>query len=129
MTMKSQRSKEGYFMLDHRASPGLPENIAHAVQPDLPVTFGRGLFEAPSLTCNHCEAMVVLNPDRQRERARCPKCSSYLCDRCGAAYQQTQQCMPFKAMIDEMQEKTALDQQAQRPIDVSGLIPDQLKGV
>lgn len=109
--MSSLKRKEGWLMLDHRNSPGLPEDIAHATQPDLPVSFGRGLFECPTVTCSHCEAMVVLNPLRNRERAYCAKCDSYICDHCAARRQAGAECKPFKQLVDEVQEAAFLELQ------------------
>ena len=81
--MTSKRSHEGLLILDHRDSPGVPDSMA--VQAGLPVGAGRGLFEAPTFTCQHCDAVVVINPKRNRERAWCKHCDHYLCDACGVA--------------------------------------------
>ena len=78
----NQRDKEGYFVLDHRNSPGVSD--AAAVASGLPPGAGIGLFEAPTITCSHCNAIVVLNPKRNRERAFCTGCDHYICDGCGA---------------------------------------------
>ena len=43
---------------------------------------GGGLFEAATTTCSHCQRIVVLNPDRTRERGYCRKCVHYICDEC-----------------------------------------------
>jgi hypothetical protein len=109
--MKSERSKEGWLMLDHRFSPGLPEGLVHASYPDLPVNAGKGLFEAPTKSCYHCQAMVVLNPKRQRERAKCPSCRQYICDNCGAAMLHGAACRPFEQWADETLEANVLAEQ------------------
>jgi hypothetical protein len=46
----SKRAHEGYLMRDHRAGGG-------------------ALFEAPVITCSHCQRGVIVNPGRTRERA------------------------------------------------------------
>src|SRR5262245_56104945 len=71
--------REGYLFLDHRASPGLPEDMARRMG----VRSGSTMNEIATLTCCHCRVVVVKNPLRQRERASCPKCNfKYLCDIC-----------------------------------------------
>jgi hypothetical protein len=76
----------GYLMIDHRASPGLPEDIALQNGLD-PKQVGEGkIFEAATLTCSHCKCTVVKNPLRVRERAKCSKCGwHYICDICAVA--------------------------------------------
>ena len=91
--MFNRRSLEGYLMIDHRESPGLD----HPTMPIGKETF----FESATINCSHCERMVVLNPQRTRERAYCPKCDAYLCDACGAERVRTGVCKPFKQVIDE----------------------------
>lgn len=44
---------------------------------------GGGEQHTPTLTCAHCNTVVLLNPNRRRERARCRRCNSYVCDRPG----------------------------------------------
>ena len=85
--MKSKSRFEGYLMVDHRASPGIPEDVARAAGRD-PRFSGEGkLFEAATMTCWHCQNIVVLNPERRRARAYCPKCDNYICDGCEALRQ------------------------------------------
>ncbi len=76
-------TRTGYLMVDHRASPGLTEEQArfNCYDPDL-AKEGR-LFEADTLTCAHCPAIVIKNPERTRERYSCQKCGGhYVCDTC-----------------------------------------------
>lgn len=81
------RNKEhGYLMIDHRASPGLPEEIARKNGLDPRYCKEGQVFEASTLTCAHCRTVVVKNPFRTRERASCPKCNfHYICDACALA--------------------------------------------
>lgn len=94
--------RTGYLFVDHRASPGLPEDVARASGYD-PLHCKEGkLFEADTLTCAHCRTGVVKNPLRTRERASCFKCGHhYICDICAAQmlhpdYDHT----PFERLVD-----------------------------
>lgn len=100
--MAGKRDKEGYLLIDHRNSPGIPPEMALAA--GYPVGAGVGLFEAPTYTCSHCQAVVVLNPKRNRDRAYCQKCDHYICDDCGAAMGQTKECHPFEKLADTVLE-------------------------
>lgn len=68
--MPSKTNRQGYFMIDHRAGYGTDAVPAGAV------------LEANTLTCSHCQAQVIVRPERLRARAYCPKCDHYICDRC-----------------------------------------------
>ena len=98
--MNSKRSHEGYFVTDHRGSPGVPDEIVMAQ--GLVAGAGKGLFESATFTCNHCESVVVKNPDRSRERAWCKKCDHYICDGCGSKLHLTGVCYPFKSMVQDI---------------------------
>jgi hypothetical protein len=104
--MKSLRSHEGYFLLDHRNSPGMPDAVAIAT--GLPAGAGQGIFEAPSYTCRHCQRIVILNPKRNRERAYCRGCDHMICDDCGAERARTLTCRTFDQMVDEMLSKASI---------------------
>jgi hypothetical protein len=108
---RTKRQREGYLMIDHRNSPGMDE--ASMVAAGLPADAGRGLFESPTATCNHCCAQVVLNPNRTRERAYCRACDSYLCDACGVERARTLTCTTIDQRMNDM--LTA----AERQTDVS----------
>lgn len=98
-------------MLDHRAGAGLPEDLA--VLAGLPYFSGRGMFEAPTFTCSHCNTVVVLNPMRNRDRAYCGKCDHYVCDGCGAIRAQDGgKCKTFNQIIEEVQENAARAEQS-----------------
>jgi hypothetical protein len=104
--MTTLREQEGYFMMDHRESPGIPDEVV--VQAELPVGSGKGLFEAPTYTCKHCHAVVVMNPKRNRERAFCRGCNHLLCDGCGIERAFTGECRTMDQKIDDMLKKVAL---------------------
>lgn len=60
--MRSLRSRENYLLIDQSACLG-----------------GRK-EENATLTCCHCQAQVIINPLRTRERNFCRKCYAYVCD-------------------------------------------------
>lgn len=60
----SKRSREGYLLIDNRVSGG-------------------ELQELPTITCAHCNVVVVLNMQRTRPRGHCWKCAAYVCDKPG----------------------------------------------
>jgi hypothetical protein len=105
--MFSKRELEGTLIIDHRQGEGIsPEQAARAGHGTMPVARGR-LFESPTINCSHCEALVVLNPDRSRSRGYCPKCDRYVCDRCEAERVRTGVCRPFKQVIDRFMDAAA----------------------
>lgn len=52
--------------------------------------------EFHTLTCCHCNRVVVLKPERARERGWCAKCNHYVCDHavCNA------ECNPIQEAIE-----------------------------
>lgn len=79
-------TNEGYLLIDNRDAPGSPGVPAGAV------------FESATITCLHCNGVVVLNPNRKRPRGYCAKCGGYVCDTpaCGL------ECRPFQKLIDQL---------------------------
>ena len=81
---------EGYLLIDHRFSPGVPEDIARAQGFDPLEMRGGKILEAKSLSCAHCRTTIIKNPFRTRARESCPKCcdvmgnAMYICDYCYA---------------------------------------------
>lgn len=100
--MQSKSTHEGYLLIDHRDSPGIPESLARAV--GMPPGAGGGIFEAATYTCNHCCRVVVINHLRTRERAYCSKCDHYICDGCGATKALTGECRTMEQIIEQTQE-------------------------
>lgn len=98
--MRSKRSLEGEILIDHRASPGLDALTAHAFGIEPERVKGGEVFEAALITCGHCQATVVINPDRQRARAWCSKCDHYICDECAARLHLTLVCTTVARRID-----------------------------
>ena len=97
----SERSLEGWVMIDHRAGGGVNQEALYRVGLNAPGVPAGALFEAPTITCSHCGGAFIINPLRTRERARCSKCHHYLCDGCGAAFKYSLECRPFKQLVDE----------------------------
>ena len=84
-SISNKHLHEGYLMVDHRASPGLTPEEAMALG-YTNATVGEGqLYETKTNHCSHCGTVVIMNPDRTRERAFCQACSKYICDNCGIA--------------------------------------------
>jgi len=109
--MKSKRSLEGYLQIDHRESPGVPNEMTAAINAQLPPARAFPFvgphvnFESTVVTCSHCHAIIILNPDRSRERHYCAKCDHYVCDRPSCVME----CRPLNQLIDEIQEQAAKD--------------------
>jgi len=76
----------GYLLIDHRASPGLPEDVALLAGYDPRFTGEGKVYEVNTMTCSHCGSSVVPNPMRIRPRAKCLECDNreghYICDGC-----------------------------------------------
>ena len=81
----SKKSYDGYLMVDHRSSPGIPEDLANKLGLDPLHSRGGALAEYATTGCPHCGAHVIFNPQRTRDRAWCSKCDRYICDWCDAA--------------------------------------------
>lgn len=110
--MHSKRSQEGYLLLNHKDSPPIPDATLAAFSaatsaPPLPSGAGRGLFEAPTVTCSHCQKVSIINPLRNRERAYCAKCDHYICDGCGAAMKAGVACRPYAQLVAELYDQGA----------------------
>lgn len=101
--MKSKRSHEGYLLIDHSNSPGIPDDIGMPL--GLPAGFGRGRQELPTLTCNHCQKILIVNPLRNRERPHCRKCDHYICDECNVTRIVTGECRPYIQVVEDQHEK------------------------
>lgn len=84
MSLKSLKRHEGWLLLDHSASPGIPADIARKIGLD-PKLVGEGKrLEASTITCKHCGNAFIKNHDRKRPRGYCRLCDHYICDHCKA---------------------------------------------
>lgn len=104
-----ESSREGYLLIDHRASPGIPEKIVQRTA-FAGVNLGEGkLFEASTLTCGHCKTVQLKNTWRTRERGKCFKCMHYICDPCALAYKINLVCRPWDQVVqDQVTGKTVV---------------------
>lgn len=73
----------GYLQIDQRAA-------------------GLGVREADTYTCSHCNRVVVLNPERKRERYKCHGCSHHICDDCAALRIAGGSCRTMAQKVDEI---------------------------
>lgn len=85
----------GYLEIDQRAVPApLPPGVARH-------------FEADTYTCSHCQYVVILNPQRKRERYKCKGCSHHICDNCAADAVAGKPCKTFQQSMDEHLEQVS----------------------
>ena len=98
--MSTLRSLEGYIMIDHRNSPGVPDEVM--VKQGLIPGSGRGLFESATFTCPYCETVVIMNPDRSRPRGYDRKLDRYICDRCETVRVSGAPMKTMKQVADEI---------------------------
>ncbi len=97
----SKRKHEGYILVDHRESPGVPVDVTGPAGKNF-ISVAKGqTFESATVTCAHCNVIVVLNPNRTRERGYCQKCDQYVCDNPMCS----QDCRSFNRLLDTLQEQ------------------------
>jgi hypothetical protein len=103
MARRSKRSLEGYVQVDHRNSPGVrPEDLPAELRFSCVAVPGGVNYESATITCGHCQAGVILNPDRSRERGYCPKCDRYTCDNCELVRRLSGgECRTFERFADD----------------------------
>jgi ribosomal protein S27AE len=101
--MPLKRDREGYLLIDNRESPGVSPELVHQAGKagETPIVTAGQLFESATITCAHCNAVVILNPHRTRPRNYCAKCDHYVCDKPSCALE----CRPFKKVLDELYEQ------------------------
>ncbi len=101
--------REGYLLIDHQASPGIPEDVAEVLGMDPSLVREGKVLEAATLTCAHCKGAVVKNLWRVRERASCMKCrGKYICDACALeARLPDYNHAPFEQKVDVMKDLEA----------------------
>lgn len=65
---------------------------------------GGRMEEIPTMTCAHCDNVVILHPQRTRERGFCAKCNAYICDSppCHIS------CTPYMAIMEFATKSTDL---------------------
>lgn len=103
--MKNLNSHTGYLIIDHSESPGINENdVPQRLRSSTSIVKEGEIFERDTKNCSHCERLIILEPKRVRERARCHYCNHYICDECDRMLRVTGQCIPFKKVVDRAQE-------------------------
>lgn len=106
--MNSLRSQEGYLLVDHRYSPGIPDETAIKAGIPAGAAGADTVFEAATFTCADCEKVVIINRKRTRPRGYCPKCNHYLCDECEAIrFASGGECRNLKNYAEELRNQRA----------------------
>jgi hypothetical protein len=82
VSLKSLKRHEGWLLIDHSASPGIPYDVAIRMGVDPRGVAGGKKMEAATVSCKHCGGHVVKNPKRVRPRGYCRLCDHYICDAC-----------------------------------------------
>jgi hypothetical protein len=84
----------GWLLIENRHSPvALTQRLPNG---EVLVIAAGETFEAPTLTCAHCNCVTVLNPRRARPRSWCRKCNAYVCDAPGC----NAECTPTALCVD-----------------------------
>ena len=98
--MSSLKRHEGYLIIDNRGLPAVPRHPSGLF--DSPGA--NQVYECATVTCAHCNTIVILRPDRSRPRNYCRKCDAYICDNpaCLAG------CLPYDKLLDQLQEQDFL---------------------
>ena len=114
--MSSLKRREGYLIVDNSNGPGVSEEqLAKLPRKSSLVAVPEGKrLEAATHLCKHCQAIVILNKERKRERSSCAKCG-YLCDACGFLYGRDRVCRDMNRRLDELQEQAFRREQAGLP--------------
>ena len=97
----SKRAQEGYILIDHRAGPGISAEFIRRSGKEAPSVPEGSVFESATVTCSHCHAIVIMNPNRTRARAYCQRCDHYVCDSPVCAIE----CRPMNRLLDQIQEQ------------------------
>jgi len=93
--MSSLNRFAGELTIDHTFSPGIPPELAAQVQARGGIAAaGSTKVEVATYTCAHCNAIVLMRPDRTRDRSVCRKCMRVVCD------QHSLWCEPFARLAD-----------------------------
>src|SRR5215813_11404784 len=125
MAFSKELFEHGYLFIDHRASPGLPEDIARQCGYDPKLCEGGKIYESSTMRCSHCGTHVVKNPFRTRERGYCAQCddikngkTGYVCDFCAIAMRDPDYVHhPIEERIDlALTGKWALSGSMSRPV-------------
>ena len=116
--MKSLQSHEGYFLMDHQQSPGVPDDVLVAT--GMPPGVGRSRFECATFTCSHCERVVAIVNRRRADEVcgYCTGCNHRLCTECTTKRARDGKCLPLKVLAEQL-----LNEAAKKPATSEALIP------
>lgn len=114
--MAWRRRQEGYLLVDNSfavrnaPNPYLSEaDLARARAAGCDVSTATvPRYESATITCSHCNTLVVLRPDRTRPREYCPACDAYVCDSCGYLRSRGQTCLPMVKRLDILQKRAEM---------------------
>lgn len=95
-------------MIDNRGGPGTTKDFVRPSGNICPAVGEGKLFESATKVCGHCSQMILLNPDRKRERHYCPNCDDFICDVCAEIRKNTLECGMMKKAYLEKQESEAI---------------------
>jgi hypothetical protein len=111
MLIQTEPSNLGYLLIDHTASTELPAGI------------NERLMERATYTCTHCQAVVVINPDRKRERYKCRGCAHLICDGCAALRTAGAPCRTYAQQLDELFEIESRAQAERQAEAIPSILP------
>lgn len=96
-----QRAR-GHLIVDHRASPGIPEPIARKMGYDPKLVAEGKIYEADTINCAHCNAPKRLAPGKPELLEFCILCNAdYICDACAAEKLKPDYVhLPFRKIVD-----------------------------
>jgi hypothetical protein len=101
--------REGEYLIDHRASPGISADDAAKARAAtgiaFPVVPEGAIFETAVQTCSHCQRVIVMNPQRTRPRHYCAKCHHYVCDQAACNVG----CYPYLQFLDDLDKAERLN--------------------
>jgi hypothetical protein len=100
--IRTKRANEAYVLIDHRNSPGISQEFAHANRLPGPAVGGGKVFESAIAVCHSCGGDIILNPNRTREREWCMEHDAYLCDRCALRRKLTGECISLRKKLSDL---------------------------
>ena len=102
--MRLLRDSESYLEINHRESPGFTCDEAVGIGlRRIAKDVGKGqVARVPVAQCVHCQRMVILNPNRTRDREICPRYHKYVCDWCKEARCRKGNCISFNDWIEQL---------------------------
>ena len=98
--MSSLKRHEGYLMIDNRFNAAIPKHP----DPRFDAIGANQTYECATITCAHCNTIVILRPDRSRSRGYCRKCDAYVCDNPACSVD----CFNYNKLLDTLQERDFL---------------------